>query len=225
MSCEQYHIEITAALARGGELPRSLRGHLESCARCREALEQERALFGAMDIELRERVNADLPAGFTARVRARIAEQPVSRRAWVPLWAALTGSAALAVTLFIAPGVWREAPDHASRVTAKQEQKPPRIGEVPASIPGSHQAAAPPLRRPVVRGGPQVRRKLQPEVLVAEGEEQVLQNYVRMIRRHNEMTEALREPIRGPLQIAPLEVSQLEIKPLDAAEASPENRK
>ena len=86
MSCKQNKA-VMEAVARGGELPDALHGHLADCPDCRVLFAEELALFAATDSRVHRTVNAEPSASFFLSIRARIADElPVGGR-WSPAWA------------------------------------------------------------------------------------------------------------------------------------------
>ena len=89
MLCEHYKEALIEAAASGAEPHGDLRAHLDGCAGCRAAFEQEQALFASIDDGLRVTANADVPASLLPRVRAQLSGQSVARGSW--MWHASCG--------------------------------------------------------------------------------------------------------------------------------------
>ena len=72
MLCEHYKEALIEAAASGAELHEDLHAHLDGCAACRAAFEQEQTFFASIDAGLRVTANADVPALLLPRARARL---------------------------------------------------------------------------------------------------------------------------------------------------------
>src|SRR4029077_7817260 len=97
---EQYQKEILEALAAGAaQLPYVVSAHREVCPVCREFCETEPRLFRSIDSGLRAMVDQAVPPSLIPGVRARLNEQPVTRRMWIPGW---SFAVVVAVTILVA---------------------------------------------------------------------------------------------------------------------------
>src|ERR1700740_3518890 len=87
---------------------REVEGHLASCATCRLRVNEFRAVAGLLD----ELPQIEPSAAFDARVRARVAAEPV-KQSW---WAAFAPSprAALAASMLLLAAIWIETPPGAA---------------------------------------------------------------------------------------------------------------
>ena len=90
MLCEHYKEALIEAAASGAEPHGDLRAHLDGCAGCRAAFEQEQALFASIDGGLRVTANADVPASLLPRVRARLHAEPFRRAMALQVYQACT---------------------------------------------------------------------------------------------------------------------------------------
>lgn len=106
MLCDKYKEDLTEAAASGAALPSALREHLETCAHCDATLAAQRALFTAVDLNVRRSVNAEPPDSFLPGVRSRLFEEGTLRRSWSPAWAAIAASAALILGTLIVTRDW-----------------------------------------------------------------------------------------------------------------------
>ena len=71
MFCEAYERELKDKAAGGEPLDGGLRRHLVVCANCAAEWKLEQSLFAAMDLELHQAVNSEVPASLIASVRQR----------------------------------------------------------------------------------------------------------------------------------------------------------
>ncbi len=70
MLCKHYKVALIEAAASSAQPQGDLRAHLEACASCRAAFEQEQSLFASIDAGLHVAANAEVPASLLPRVRA-----------------------------------------------------------------------------------------------------------------------------------------------------------
>ena len=133
MACEKYSNWMTgAALGALREADEAeLRAHASGCAACRREREATRALVAAVDRSVEALVAGEPPAQFTARLRAKIAEEPAPSKWPLFTWprvafAALAAAAVLlAVLLVRAPERGSERPHVAVNPTSKVVQPTP----------------------------------------------------------------------------------------------------
>jgi anti-sigma factor RsiW len=105
MSCsrmEKWILPYVDGRLKESEL-REVEGHLASCATCRLRVNEFRAVAGLLD----ELPQIEPSAAFDARVRARVAAEPV-KQSW---WAAFAPSprAALAASMLLLAAIWIES--------------------------------------------------------------------------------------------------------------------
>ena len=77
MSCERYRDALTE-LAVGGPATAGLQAHLDACEGCRRELAALREALGLADASLAEIVSAEPSPAFRARLRQRVAEEPLA---------------------------------------------------------------------------------------------------------------------------------------------------
>jgi hypothetical protein len=172
VSCTQWRPALLEA-ALGGDEGDELRGHLQGCASCREALEAERALLARIDGEVAATLRAEPSAGMVARARARAAEP---RRA---AWRLLVPAAAVAAGLL----AWWQRP---ARIAPSPLPPPVPTAslEPPAPLPppatAAVRASVPPRQAPrrAARTEPAL-----PEVLVPAEEQEALRLYLAELGR------------------------------------------
>ncbi|HKW61559.1 MAG TPA: hypothetical protein VJN89_03350 [Candidatus Acidoferrum sp.] len=102
MPCE-HHKDALIEVAANGAIPQAeLRAHLDKCASCRAAFNEEQALFIAIDTGLHAGANSEVPPSLLPRVRAGLEKMPISFSRWTHGWFALTGASLVAATLLVA---------------------------------------------------------------------------------------------------------------------------
>jgi hypothetical protein len=182
-----------------------------------------------MEQGLRERVNEELPLGFAARVRARMNEQAAPRRrwilSWVPAWGAVAAAAALAAGLLIV---------HTLRHDAGRQENPaiPVAHNVAPHVPGE----LPPLNlaktpsKKAVGQGSRIHTGIakvapaQPEVLLPAGQKRAMARLVEGLRSGEVQGDLFLAENRElqSVQIAPLEIGVVELKPLEDNQPQPQ---
>lgn len=231
MACERYREELLGAAAGWLHPEREMRfdAHRRACAACREEFERQQRLFAALEEGLHARVNDELPAGFAARVRARVNEQAVLGvrgvawlARWVPAWGAIAAVAALAVALCVV---------YLRRGVRPQNNPPNQIAtKAPPSETPTREAIPP--RAPAVRTAhnqvqprpPHLTEKSElPEVLLPSGQREAMARLVEALRTGEVPADTLLAENREvrSLVIAPLAIPPLETKPLDDARQAP----
>jgi hypothetical protein len=231
MSCEPYKHALMEAAVCGAEPLTELRAHLEACPACRSAFADERSLFSSIDAGLHVTANSSVPASLLPRVRAVIAEEATSKRVWTPSRLALAGAAAMMIVFLAARALWHTSVEQSPVSTATNGNLPaPRI---PPPQPRDL-SAAPPLsassitpsraagtRNPASRES-RASGNAMPEVLVPRDQEALLVSYA------EEWNLRKRAPLAAvdsdttnlpPLQIAPIQIAQLDVKLLTEEQA------
>jgi hypothetical protein len=222
MSCERYQRAITDSLVAGGELPRELLAHADSCSACRAALEAESALFSAIDAGIRERVNVAPPPALIAGVRARLSNEPATWRRLFPVWVAALSMAAIAlgVGLLLRPS--RVPPGGLSENPSPVARNVPPVGMGPSGALPPEKIAL--LGRATQPPGPSITpsrppaRELDAEVLVPQEDRLALALLVRRLGQPGSpQNSALAASLLDPKELKPiadLQIPQLEVEPL-----------
>jgi len=221
MNCTNYQRKIVDAAAAGEELLQGdIAVHLQTCSWCRIYSEQQRALFQAMDSGLSVLVNSPVPPSLLPGVRARTEKGKSSSSFRLLAWqlGAMAGAVLLAVFLVLRwPRVQSRNPELqiAHAVTSEQPN---------ATLVG-HQARQP-ADKPVSIRSKQVRSKrtgsaTQPsmQVIVLAEEQEGFRRFVAQVPGQGAVAVALTRPAQVspdvPLQIALLQIENMELKPLN----------
>ncbi|HYT20108.1 MAG TPA: hypothetical protein VEW05_07730 [Candidatus Polarisedimenticolia bacterium] len=224
MLCEHYKETLIEAAASDVPASGDLREHLDGCAACRAAFEQERAFFGSIDAGLRLMANADVPASLLPRVRARLDAEGAPNRSWVTNWLVLASAAAVIATFFVARAVWhlvaRQNPQ------SNYAQKSPSAPVIPPAQ-GLTQAREQSAKTNLLASphssvstnsqqhGAQSARNAFPEVLVPRDQEVLLTEYAEQWRAHKRpllLAQEFDATILAPLQVAPIQIDELDVK-------------
>lgn len=226
MLCEDYRETLTEAAARNSAPSPELRSHLDACGPCRAAFTEELQLYAAIDTGVRAMANAEVAAALLPRVQAQLSEQNVARRSWFPVSAAIATAAAIVMVIVLVRSHGRDAVETDSPVgsialsVAPAETKPalpeaislekldlatknrtvravpivpaPKIEEVAVLIPAGQRQAIDALLMDVQVG------KVDGELLLARTPERKLEE----------------------LEVTPLVVSPIEVKPLAGVSAA-----
>jgi hypothetical protein len=224
MPCENYREALSEAAATGAAPSPALRTHIDACTSCRAVFAEELQLFAAIDSGVHTVVNAEVPASLLPRVRASLETETVAKSWWFTNRFLLAGAAAAALTLAVSLGLWRSGagtvvePVHSttnqavpSLPTAKNQTP------VPAPRAGDHPADN---YRPTIaanRATSRVHSRSEdmPEVLVARDQEVLLVSYAAEWGRHKRaplLAEDSREQTVKPLEVAPIQIAQLDVK-------------
>jgi hypothetical protein len=224
MPCQHYKEALIEAAAKGSHPHGDLRAHLDACASCRAAFDQEQALFASIDAGLHATANAEVPASLLPRVRARLDEVSAPRRIWVTNWLVLASAAVIVFALFAARAVWRPNMVQKPVETAGKTSVPPQVTPSP-------QNPTPVIASPMEKN-PSSQRQLaiaknspphetlvigmaMPEVLVPRDQEILLAEYA------EQWSLGTRAPLvaqdsgattLAPLQVAPIQIAELDVK-------------
>jgi hypothetical protein len=223
MPCESYKEPLIEAAASGLESPSELRAHLDACASCRMAYAEEQSLFASIDTGLHKNANAEVPASLLTRVRARLDKAATAKPIWTTNWFGLTAATAVAVALFAAQAVWHVRVGQTSMATAGKAS-PPRI--IPQPQRPNSVVAAPSRKNSISQSRAAIAKNLVPQealasrdtgpqVLVPLDQEVVLARYAEQWhqrRRALLLAENPEDTSLAPLQVAPIQIAQLDVK-------------
>ena len=224
MPCKHYKDALIEAAASGAEPQGELRAHLEACATCRAAFEQERTLFSSIDASLRLAANAEVPASLLPRVRARLDEESAPRRIWLTNWLVLASAAVLVAAFFTVRAVLRTSAARqpfestGKSVVPPRVTTPPRIHDPKTEMPvGKNNASNHQFVITKNRPLPESRAegKRTPEVLVPRDQEVLLAEYAnqwRLQKRAPLLTQDADATVLAPLQIAQIQIAELGVK-------------
>jgi len=220
MLCEHYKEALIEAASSGVAPPGDLRAHLDGCAACRAAFEQEQALFASIDGGLRVTANADVPASLLPRVRARLHAEAAPTRTWLTNWLVLASAAAVIAAFFVARVVWRpDAPQNPQTNSTQEDPSGPVIP--PAQGPGqsAKDSSLPSPRFSMSTNSPQQgvqsAHNAFPEVLVPRDQEVLLTEYAEQWRGHKHpllLAQEFDATTLTPLQVAPIQIEELDVK-------------
>jgi hypothetical protein len=224
MPCEEYRETLKEVAAANSRPSPELRAHLDVCASCRAAFTEELQLFAAIDTGVRATANAEVPPSFLPRVRAGLEDVSASQRRWTPFLIFAAASAAIVLTVFIAA-----RPRHAINETQAKQILAVPSGEKPATPDRLEGARTPAvmasLRRHTMQPGKNSTSlssasSTQLEVLVPPDEREAFARFISSQPERNDVVIAVVAMASDykdrPLSVAPLEISELEVKRLES---------
>lgn len=187
--------------------------HCERCADCRAFYERERALFAAIDNGMQGIVNEPVPVSLLPRVRAALERTAVPGPFWMRGWGVALAAGVLALSL----GLLMKNTRHHETVTG---------GE---SLPAITAASAVGTESSASRGEPQRKKARLARVRTSEPEAKIIVRADERAAFLRYVAGRTREPVQvvagaersedepglRAVDIAPLEVSRIEIDALD----------
>jgi hypothetical protein len=222
MPCEHYKDALIEAAVSSAQPQGELRAHLDACAACRAAFEQEQSLFGSIDAGLCVISNTEVPASLLPRVRARMLHEMPSRKRWIPAWVAVAASVALFIGFLSFRGVRHDV--RGWPIESNQVVRSLPSVEGPASRPGNpptEQVSYTSARRHRPNQANPSPDPEEPRALVPAELPEVIARLIDGLRRGEVKGEVLLADGSShqsqDLQIAPLKVAPIDVKALDSA--------
>jgi hypothetical protein len=224
MLCDKYKDALIEG-AGGAALPDSLREHVGVCAGCRAMLDAQQRSFAMVDAGLRARTNVEVPANFDHRVRAALeieASAPGTRFSSV-LGLASMAAAAVVLAIFLTHNVGQHRKDtpggaaERTELSASHSTTVHGNGEELQPLPRGARHS----RTSLKSGRPSNRAAVDGktvEILVPSGQEELLVKYMEGLAarkpRVTIMAGLQHEPDEKPIEVSPVEISALVVKPL-----------
>jgi hypothetical protein len=220
MPCEIYREALRETVAAAAAPSSQLRLHLDVCASCRAAFDEESQLFAAIDSGLRVAANAEVPTSLLPRVKAKLNERAVPRFSWIPAFAVIAASAAIVIALIYVHGTGRGDAEHISPAKATVRVVAPReTSSVPLSANSFEKRAPSSKLKPPLAIESATQVPAEPvTVLVQAGQKQAIDALLLSLRHGQVKGEVLLaekpdQPLRElevpPLAIAPIELESL----------------
>jgi hypothetical protein len=223
MNCHAARKKITDALAGEVMLPPDVAVHRANCVECQVVYEKQCQLFASIDAALQDSVNQPVPLSFLLRLRTPLDQAPEPRSRWVPLWTygALAAAMVLALSIVVFRNYYRRSDSipEPDRINVRVEERPG-----PDARLASGETAAPPPA-PIradkkVSPAPLQISQSSPEVIVLAEEQHAYARFVAKSRHAPELSSALKaaalEQTDAPIDIALIEIQDVEIPPLDS---------
>jgi hypothetical protein len=197
MPCEKYQ-EVLIDLAASDAQPVDVvRSHLDGCAPCRTYLKEQQTLLAAVDLGVRQTVNAPVPASLLQRFGARLAQQAAPRHSrsarWMYAGAALAAAAML--VLFLLPNLRSRNPKRKSLGTVEMSpQQAIEAQKANSTLP--LEAATKPVQKPGKRSRTPVPNP-EPEVLVPPEERIAFERFLSDLNGREDLAAAIVKPIHA----------------------------
>jgi len=225
MPCEHYKDAVIEAAASGAAPSGELRAHLAACASCRVAFDEEQSLFAAIDSGLQAAANAEVPPSLVPRVRAALDEAAVAHSRWNLSWFALTGAAMAAAVLVFAASIRQNnlttSPINSGASQPAVPSIVPSTGS-PLSVGPSEKAGS--ISQPrvfatenTVLHKESLSRGSAAGILVPRDQEILVASYAQQWnsrKRPPLMAGEASEAVLTPLELAPIQIIELDVKPL-----------
>ena len=235
MPCQHYKDALIEVAASDAAPQGELRAHLDECASCRAAFDQEQFLFAAIDSSIHAAVNTEVPPSLLPGVRARLDEVAAPRFRWARSLVFASAGVALAFFVFLLVRPHHTTPENqAKQSPAAAAPDTPQANGKPITEIASSESAELSTADGVV-GNVIARRKMvklptllppaasgNPEILVPSDEREGLAQLVATLNRHGDVAAAFlaQRPEKKDALVTmdPLKISDVEIKPLEGTE-------
>jgi anti-sigma factor RsiW len=231
MPCEHFQDALIEAAATRAEPQGEVRVHLQNCAACQAAFEQEQSLFASIDAGVRVVANAEVPPSLMPRVRAALDEIVAPKPVWSPKWFVLAGASAMLAFFFVTQALWRSRFEPQPTESAGKPAPFVPPAHVATKItPGAMLAANPSsvahhTRAALAKVSLESKlsdREAQAEILVPRDQEVMLARYAEEWRGRKPapmVVAASNESTVAPLEVAPIQIAELDVKPLAETQA------
>lgn len=231
MPCEKYR-EALSEVAAGGEreLPRDVRAHLESCRDCNAAFEEEQQLFAAIDLGVQKIANAEVPVSLLPRVRESLDREASPRGRFFPYFV-FAGAAICGVLVLVGMHALRRTNVEPRPISVASRETPVEKHSEDAVAHDVRSDVHPALRRSRNRSVTPSAAQSQFTVLLPVGQKQAVDTLLGELRsgaiKPNEVIVEKAEAPSSDLQVSPLSISPIEMKPLApiVEEAAPAGEK
>ena len=232
MPCEHYKNALVEAASSGATPNGEMRAHLAECASCRDTFAEEQSLFSTIDSGLHDVANSEVPPSLLPRVRASLDEAPSRRFRWVQPLVFASAGVALAFVVFLlarsrhAPGenAAKQRPIVPAAIAPATSKNPEVISTADGYIAPAHGAHTFAARNSTV---PHSVASGDLEVLVPPDEREGLAKLVATLNEHGDVVASLLAKVPekavkkdGLESLDPLQIPDIEIKPLDGTETS-----
>ena len=220
MPCEEYREALSEAAAGGErELPREVQTHVESCHACRAAFQEEQQLLAAIDCGVQRIANVDVPVSLLPRVR-EVLDREVSRRKSIFAYFAFAGAAVCAALVFVSVHAWRRTNIEPRSIASTSPATPM---EKPSEETIAHDVSSqvgPGLRHSSNHRVTPTATQPRFAVLLQVGQKQAVDKLLGELRsgaiKPNDVIVEKAEAPPLDLQVSPLSISPIEVKPLAA---------
>jgi len=223
MPCENYREALIEAAAVDARLSPELRAHLDACTSCRASFVEETQLFAAIDTGLRTAANAEVPPSFFPGVRASLLDDSASRRGWRPFLIFAAAAVAMALTVLITARPRHTIKDNQAKQIfsasprEKTEASAREASGTRAILASSHSYRTPHERNTAPANSASLHVM---DVLVPPEEREAFARFITSQPGRSgvviAVVAAATENQDNRLSVEPLEIAELEVKPLEA---------
>ena len=231
-TCEDYRGLLIDDAAVGSAPSYELRSHLDVCVTCRTAFTEEKQLFAAIDSGLRATANAEAPPSLLAQVRTQVNTLRAPRFSWVPASAAIAAVATIVLTVAYVReggrGGFEQNPRaisaRDSHVVASASIQPSPLAAAPITMttPRAKGKLVQPLKTPGIAAAAAFEAA---KVIVPTAEKRGMQALLTNLQQGKAGGELLRsaneEKPLEELQVSPLFIAPIEVKPLVEVNTGP----
>lgn len=221
MNCQNVRKQITDSFAYGtASLAPQALAHRQACPSCQSFYEKQQELFQSLDAGLQGMVNQPVPPSLLPRVRARLDAAPVRRSSWNIKW----GSAAVATVVLLAvfsAAVWHRLASQTkgTRTPVLVSSGESHLGTAKPAT--SNQGNLPAPRRRALAPSRREAPKPSQEVIISPEERAAFARFVTEVPEAGKVALALTRPApapdEAPVQIALLQIKDVEVKLLDGS--------
>jgi hypothetical protein len=221
MSCENYRAALIEAAVNGAVPSIELGSHLKACEACNTALVAELRLLTSIDAALTATANSEVPASLLPRVRAELQNRTTSNQSWVLNWTAVMVASVLILTVVFVRGVIYV------NIPSKLESHSVVRVVTPAGVEPSSVGAPVDILAGLMKNRPNHSRRITSHpawhlgkvpVLVPSGQRRAMDALLVRLRQgsadSHELVAAESEKLQEDLQVAPLTISPIELKPI-----------
>jgi hypothetical protein len=224
MLCEQYKDALIDAAASGVAPCEELRAHLADCWPCREAFMNEQSLFAAINSGLHAAANSEVPPSLFFRVRIALGQETSRKSARVSDALVLATAAGIVLAVFATHTIRRTGDGRErANIAVKTMVRPPKPAPSRETMESPDR-----LAKPAPSAGSLIGRSFAaprrgdtvaalPEVLVPRDQSALLASYARQWygRKHAALMAGAEASVPlEPLQVSPIQIPQLDVKPL-----------
>jgi len=224
MLCEYYKHALIEAAASGVPPCEKLRAHLAECFACREAFIKEQSLFAAIDSGLHAAANSEVPSSLFSSVRVALEQETSRKSGWFSDVLVLATAAGIVLAVFAAQTIRRTKDGRERTNIAVKTTVPPRnpaLSQETMQSPDRSADSSPSMRSLIARSSAASRREetfgALPQVLVPRDQDALLASYAEQWygQKHAPlMAGEVRSATLEPLQVSPIQIPQLDVKPL-----------
>lgn len=221
MLCEYYKDALIDAAASGVAPCEKLRAHLAECSACREAFIKEQSLFAAINSELHAAANSEVPSSLFSSVRVALEQETSRKSGWFSDVLVLATATGIVLAVFAAQTIRRTKDGRERTNIAINTTVPPPNPALSQETMHRSADSSPAMRSLIATSSAASRRGetfgALPQVLVPRDQDALLARYAEQWygQKHAPaMAGEVPSATPEPLQVSPIQIPQLDVKPL-----------